>query len=62
MPDLELKCTDCGGVFVHSEGEQEWMREKWKDDYNAPIRCKNCRTKRREQKMRDQRDTSPLRD
>jgi hypothetical protein len=48
--DEELTCReqDCGAKFVHTAGEQQWMREKWPNDYKKPTRCKDCRKKRRE--------------
>lgn len=62
--DQQITCREdgCGQTFIHTAGEQEWMRSKWGDDYNPPVRCKACRSKRREQKMNSQRDHRPLHD
>jgi hypothetical protein len=56
MEDQELICREpgCGEKFIHSVKEQEWMRNKWGEDYRAPTRCLSCRKKRRELKNGDQ--------
>ncbi|HEY2470941.1 MAG TPA: zinc-ribbon domain containing protein [Terracidiphilus sp.] len=42
--DRELKCADCGSVFVFSAGEQEYFQEKgFKNDRK---RCKACKAER----------------
>ncbi len=44
--DKTLVCKDCGEEFVFTAGEQEFYAEK--GFQNEPIRCKECRTKRKE--------------
>ncbi|WP_348263260.1 zinc-ribbon domain containing protein [Telmatobacter sp. DSM 110680] len=39
--DRELKCADCGEMFVFTAGEQEFYREK--EFKNDPKRCKQCK-------------------
>ena len=42
--DRELKCNDCGAVFVFTAGEQVFFHDKkFKND---PKRCKQCRANR----------------
>jgi ribosomal protein S27E len=48
LVDEEVTCRTCGATFVHPVGEQKWMREKWGDSYQKPVRCRDCRRKRRE--------------
>ena len=50
--DEELTCVekDCNAAFVHSAGEQRWMRGKFGDDYSKPKRCPDCRKKNQERK------------
>lgn len=57
MPELEIhdgdviiECSDCGEQFVHTAGEQAFMREKFGENYAPPKRCKVCRRKRKELK------------
>ena len=40
MPDMQLRCCECGGVFLHSEGAQQFYKEK---GFEVPKRCKECR-------------------
>ena len=47
LVDEEVTCKDCGVQFIHPVGEQQWMREKWGEDYKKPMRCRDCRRKRR---------------
>ncbi len=44
--DKTLVCKDCGQEFVFTAGEQEFYAEK--GFQNEPIRCKECRQKRKE--------------
>jgi len=46
--DKVLVCKDCGKDFVFSAGEQEFYAEK--GFQNEPIRCKECRTARKNQR------------
>ena len=56
MEDKTIVCKDCGKEFVFTAGEQEFY--KLKDIKNEPVRCKECRDKRKAQfnKNRDNRD------
>lgn len=46
--DKILICKECGREFVFSAGEQEFYAEK--GFQNEPIRCKECRDKRKTQR------------
>ncbi len=43
--DKTLVCKDCGKEFTFSAGEQEFYHEKGFE--NEPVRCRDCRDKRR---------------
>ena len=43
--DKTIQCKDCGTDFVFTAGEQEFYAEK--GFQNEPIRCKECRDKRK---------------
>ncbi|MBR1591668.1 MAG: zinc-ribbon domain containing protein [Ruminococcus sp.] len=43
--DKTLVCKDCGNEFIFSAGEQEFFAEK--GFQNEPLRCKSCRTARK---------------
>ena len=43
--DKTLVCKDCGKEFTFSAGEQEFYAEKGFE--NEPVRCRDCRDKRR---------------
>ncbi len=43
--DKTLTCKDCGNEFVFTAGEQEFYAEKGFE--NEPLRCKDCRAKRK---------------
>lgn len=43
--DKTLVCKDCGKEFVFTAGEQEFYAEK--GFQNEPLRCKECRTSRK---------------
>ena len=45
MGDKTIKCIDCNKDFIFTESEQQFFEEK---GYNAPKRCKNCRTKKKD--------------
>ena len=49
MADKQLVCKDCGNEFVFSEKGQQFFAEK---GFSDPIRCKDCRTKRKEAKAK----------
>lgn len=38
--DMTLQCVECGGVFVHTAGAQEFFKER---GFEVPKRCKECR-------------------
>ncbi len=43
--DKTIACKDCGTDFIFSAGEQEFFEQKGFD--NEPIRCKECRDKKK---------------
>jgi len=49
MQDKTIKCKDCGNEFVFTVGEQEFYKEKGFE--NEPIRCKECRINRKNQRF-----------
>lgn len=49
--DRTLKCKDCGTDFIFSAGEQEFYAEKGFE--NDPVRCRDCRDKRRRSREDD---------
>lgn len=48
MQDKTIKCVDCGSDFVFTAGEQEFYQEK--GFTNEPVRCKECRDKKKAQR------------
>ncbi|CAB1262165.1 zinc-ribbon domain-containing protein [Clostridium sp. MT-14] len=50
MADKTIICKDCGKEFVFTEGEQEFYKEKGFE--NDPVRCPECRKKRKAEKNR----------
>ena len=46
--DKTIICKDCGQEFIFTVGEQEFYEEK--DFANEPVRCKECRDKRKADK------------
>jgi CxxC-x17-CxxC domain-containing protein len=42
--DKELKCIDCGGVFVFTAGEQVFFHDQ--QFKNDPKHCKQCKARR----------------
>ncbi|MEY7999823.1 zinc-ribbon domain-containing protein [Clostridium sp. JNZ X4-2] len=50
MADKTIVCKDCGKEFVFTEGEQEFYKEKGFE--NDPVRCPECRKKRKSEKNR----------
>lgn len=46
--DKNLNCKDCGAEFVFTAGEQEFYAQKGFD--NEPVRCKECRDKKKAEK------------
>ncbi|HHU13211.1 MAG TPA: cytochrome C551 [Clostridiaceae bacterium] len=51
MPDKTLSCKDCGAEFVFSEGEQEFYKEKGFE--NEPMRCPECRRRRKQNRRQN---------
>lgn len=45
LKDKTIVCKDCGKEFIFTVGEQEFYKEKGFD--NEPVRCKECRQKRK---------------
>ncbi|WP_333859381.1 zinc-ribbon domain-containing protein [Clostridium sp.] len=50
MTDKTIVCKDCGKEFIFTEGEQEFYKEKGFE--NDPVRCIDCRRKRKAEKNR----------
>lgn len=48
--DKKIICKDCGQEFIFTVGEQEFFEEK--GFTNEPVRCKECRDKKRNQNNR----------
>lgn len=44
--DKTLICRDCGNQFIFTAGEQEFYAEKGFN--NEPLRCRECRTARKQ--------------
>ncbi|WP_244835178.1 zinc-ribbon domain-containing protein [Clostridium sp. BJN0001] len=51
MTDKTITCRDCGKEFIFTEGEQEFYKEK--GFQNDPVRCPECRRKKKENHRRD---------
>ena len=45
MEYKKIVCKDCGKEFIFTVGEQEFYQEK--GFTNEPVRCKECRDKRK---------------
>jgi DNA replicative helicase MCM subunit Mcm2 (Cdc46/Mcm family) len=45
MEDKTIVCKDCGAEFVFTVREQEFYKEK--GFTNEPVRCKECRDKKK---------------
>lgn len=48
MEDKKIVCKDCGKEFIFTVDEQEFYQEK--GFTNDPVRCKECRDKRKAEK------------
>ncbi len=46
--DIIITCKDCNNEFVFSAGEQQFYAEK--GFQNKPVRCKECRIIKKQQK------------
>lgn len=53
MEDKTIVCKDCGNEFTHTAGEQEFYKER---QFSEPVRCKECRDKRKANSSRDNRN------
>jgi DNA-directed RNA polymerase subunit RPC12/RpoP len=49
MKDKTITCKDCGKEFVFTVAEQEFYKEK--GFTNEPVRCPDCRKKRKAEKF-----------
>lgn len=45
MEDKRIECKDCKKEFIFTVGEQEFYNIK---GYKEPLRCKQCRTNKKE--------------
>lgn len=50
MPDIDVKCSDCNNPFTITEGEQQWLTDKFGENYKPPRRCRTCRQQRKLEK------------
>lgn len=48
MKDKTIVCKDCGKEFIHTVRDQEFYKEKGYE--NDPVRCRDCRNKRKAEK------------
>lgn len=51
MSDITITCKDCGKEFIFTVGEQKFYEEKGL--INNPVRCKECRDKKRAKHEQD---------
>ena len=47
MGDKKINCIGCYNDFIFTESEQQFFEEK---GYSEPIRCKDCRSKKKAQR------------
>ena len=40
---LTVQCRDCPDEFTVEDGEINFLKEKFGDDFTPPVRCKPCR-------------------
>lgn len=52
MEDKKIICKDCGKEFIFTVGEQKFFAEK--GFTNDPVRCPECRKKRREARAKQE--------
>ena len=57
--DRTLTCRDCGNTFTFSIGEQNFYEEK---GLAAPVRCRDCRNKRKREKQVQEEKTQEQKD
>lgn len=48
MADKSINCKDCSSDFVFTESEQAFYKEKGFE--NEPLRCPDCRAKKKQQR------------
>ena len=48
LKDKVIVCKDCGQEFTFTVGEQEFYADKGFE--NEPVRCKECRDKKKAEK------------
>lgn len=53
--DKDIRCKDCGGSFIFTEGEQGYFKSK---QLSEPKRCPACRAKRKATLVPDQRQVN----
>jgi len=49
--DVEIVCADCKEKFIFTDGEAQFFRSTFGDDFHPPKRCKTCREKRKPGKI-----------
>jgi hypothetical protein len=54
---MEIKCKNCGEVFVMSKEELAWYHER---GFDFPKRCPECRKLRRRKKAGDKHDSTEV--
>jgi hypothetical protein len=54
--DKTIVCKDCGTEFTFTAGEQEFYAQKGFD--NEPVRCKECRDKRKANRRNNPRNNN----
>lgn len=51
--DQNIKCKDCGNIFVFTESEQKFFQKLVQDgkmpSFETPKRCKSCRQAKKNQ-------------
>ena len=52
MSDKTIICKDCNKEFIFTEGEQAFYAEKGFE--NEPVRCPDCRKKRKNNQRKAQ--------
>lgn len=53
LKDIEIVCKDCGEKFMFTVRDQQFYAEK--GFTNQPVRCKNCREKRKAERNENRR-------
>jgi hypothetical protein len=47
MSDMKLVCRDCRVSFVFNDKEQNFLRQRFGNQFQVPVRCTSCRRQRR---------------